>query len=167
MPQHSLKPVSDAERRLGELLESAPDVILELDKDGRIVLLNQMAEKLFGYTRGEMLGLTAEALLPEAFRNAHARHRARYHEPSGYSPDGLRSETGSVPKRWIALPRGDQPEFRESRGRTPRHCDRARRCRAQMEAQLHAIEEKYIRELELRNREAKQANQLERSFWGT
>ena len=61
MAQQSLKAVSDAERRLGELLESAPDAILELDKEGRIVLLNRMAEQLFGYSREEMLGLTVEA----------------------------------------------------------------------------------------------------------
>ena len=77
MPQYSRKPISDAERRLGELLESAPDAILELDKDGRIVLLNRMAEQLFGYTREEMLELTVEALVPEASRGTHKRHRAQ------------------------------------------------------------------------------------------
>src|ERR1019366_10502154 len=78
MPQHSLRPISDAERRLGELLESAPDAILELDSDGRIVLLNRMAEQLFGYTREELLGQTVEALVPEALRTAHKRYRSQY-----------------------------------------------------------------------------------------
>jgi PAS domain-containing protein len=36
---------TDAERRLGELLESAPDAILELDEEGRIVLLNRMSSR--------------------------------------------------------------------------------------------------------------------------
>ncbi len=38
MPQCSLKPISDAESHLGELLESAPDAILQLDKEGSISL---------------------------------------------------------------------------------------------------------------------------------
>ena len=59
MAQCSRKPISDAERRLGELLESAPDAILELDNEGRIVLLNRMAEQQFGYTREELLGQPA------------------------------------------------------------------------------------------------------------
>jgi two-component system, cell cycle sensor histidine kinase and response regulator CckA len=78
MAQYSQKPISDAERRLGELLENAPDAILELDNEGRIVLLNRMAEQLFGYTREELLGQTVEALVPEALREAHKRHRVQY-----------------------------------------------------------------------------------------
>jgi PAS domain S-box-containing protein len=46
-----------AEARLRELLEAAPDGILEVDRDGRIVLLNRVTEKLFGYPREELLGM--------------------------------------------------------------------------------------------------------------
>jgi PAS domain-containing protein len=59
------KPIS-AERRLGELLESAPDAILEIDNGGRIVFLNRMAEQLFGYTRKELLGQTVEVLVRDS-----------------------------------------------------------------------------------------------------
>ena len=78
MAQSGRRTISDAERRLGELLESAPDAILELDSEGRIVLLNRMAEQLFGYTREELLGQAVEALVPEALGEAHKRHRAQY-----------------------------------------------------------------------------------------
>ncbi len=40
-----------AERRLRDLLEAAPDAILEVDNNGHILLLNGMTEKLFGYGR--------------------------------------------------------------------------------------------------------------------
>ncbi len=67
-----------AERRLEELLESAPDAILELDGRGRIVLLNRMAEQLFEYTREEMLGQPVEMLLPAELHARHLQHRASY-----------------------------------------------------------------------------------------
>ena len=54
MAQPGQTTISDAERRLGDLLESAPDAIIQFDSDGRIVLMNRMAEQLFGHTREEL-----------------------------------------------------------------------------------------------------------------
>ena len=42
--------------RFRELLEAAPDSIIEVDGEGRIALLNSVTEKMFGYSRGELLG---------------------------------------------------------------------------------------------------------------
>jgi PAS domain S-box-containing protein len=78
MPHDSEEPIDSAERRLRELLESAPDAILEIDDQGRIVLLNRMAERLFGYTREELLGQTVDKLVPDALRVTHKQHRAHY-----------------------------------------------------------------------------------------
>src|SRR5689334_975119 len=66
------------ESRFRQLLESAPDAILEVDVDGRIVLLNQTAEKMFGYSREELIGQKIEALVPAAMRHAHIGHRTTY-----------------------------------------------------------------------------------------
>src|SRR5579863_7786422 len=67
-----------AESRFRELLEAAPDAIIEADEEGRIVLLNRVAEKLFGYTREELLGRNVDSLLPPEMVGRHAGHRARY-----------------------------------------------------------------------------------------
>jgi two-component system cell cycle sensor histidine kinase/response regulator CckA len=49
------------------LLQAAPDAILVMD-EGHIVLVNDRAEDVFGWPRGEMLGLRADTLLPDAER---------------------------------------------------------------------------------------------------
>ncbi|HEX6511725.1 MAG TPA: PAS domain S-box protein, partial [Chloroflexota bacterium] len=61
-----------------ELLESAPDGIVIVDNQGRIVLLNRQAEELFGYTRDELRGQAVEMLLPARFRSGHVRQRDAY-----------------------------------------------------------------------------------------
>jgi PAS domain S-box-containing protein len=60
------------------LLEAAPDAILEVDLQGRIVLANTEAERLFQRSREELVGLPVEDLLPERFRSGHFAHRAHY-----------------------------------------------------------------------------------------
>ena len=67
-----------AESRFRELLEAAPDAIIEVDREGRIVLLNAVTVKLFGYTREELLGRNVDALIPDSARARHAAHRAGY-----------------------------------------------------------------------------------------
>jgi PAS domain S-box-containing protein len=67
-----------AEARFHELLEAAPDAILEVDRDGRILLANAATEKLFGFSREELLGQPVETLVPESLRHAHVAHRADY-----------------------------------------------------------------------------------------
>jgi PAS domain S-box-containing protein len=77
-----------AEARLRELLEAAPDAILEVDREGRIVLLNRVTEKLFGYPREELIGMPVETLLPEAMGERHAAHRLAYAANPGTRPMG-------------------------------------------------------------------------------
>ncbi len=66
------------EARYGDLLESTPDAIVIVNNTGRIVLGNSQAEKLFGYSRGELRGQPVEVLLPERYRGAHVGHRSGY-----------------------------------------------------------------------------------------
>ena len=58
------------------LLDAVPDALVCVDAGGRIVSANDLAGRLFGYERGELVGQPAEVLVPGAFRAARPRHRA-------------------------------------------------------------------------------------------
>jgi two-component system, sensor histidine kinase PdtaS len=66
------------QERFGRLLELAPDAIVVVSGAGRITLVNSQTERMFGYSRGELLGRPVEILMPERFRRGHTAHRARY-----------------------------------------------------------------------------------------
>jgi len=70
--QEESRKAREAERRFETLVESAPDAMVILDAQGRIVRVNTRTESLFGYTRQELLNIRAENLIPERFREARA-----------------------------------------------------------------------------------------------
>lgn len=59
------------------LFEASPDAVAAIQRDGRIARVNCQAERLFGYSRNELIGQPVEMLVPERFRHGHAAHRQR------------------------------------------------------------------------------------------
>jgi diguanylate cyclase (GGDEF)-like protein/PAS domain S-box-containing protein len=67
-----------AEERLRLVVEAAPNAMLMVNRHGCMVLVNSEAEKLFGYSRQELLGRPVETLIPARFRAHHAQHRGAF-----------------------------------------------------------------------------------------
>nr|MCH9701505.1 PAS domain S-box protein [Actinomycetes bacterium] len=61
-----------------DLLESAPDAMVIVGPEGRIVLANGQTDRMFGYAREELVGSEIEMLLPQRFREDHLLHRMDY-----------------------------------------------------------------------------------------
>ncbi len=79
--------VQEGERQLREteqffrgVLELAPDGLMVVGADGVIRLANAQCEKLFAYSREELVGQPIEMLVPEANRAGHAAMRASFHQ---------------------------------------------------------------------------------------
>ena len=67
-----------AEEQFRVVVEASPNAILMVNSEGRITLVNNQTEKLFGYTRGELIGQRMEMLTPERYRREHPQLRSSF-----------------------------------------------------------------------------------------
>ena len=80
-------------------VESAPNGLLMLNSAGQIRSVNRAVEKLFGYSRSELVGQTVETLLPARFRARHLRYRDTFNMKAMAGRDlcGLRKDDVEIP----------------------------------------------------------------------
>ncbi|MHB8510702.1 MAG: PAS domain-containing sensor histidine kinase [Actinomycetota bacterium] len=70
--------LKQAEERFRAFLEFAPDAIVMIDVDGAIQIVNAQVERLFGFSRSELVGSPVEKLIPQRFNDAHIKHRSSF-----------------------------------------------------------------------------------------
>lgn len=147
--------------RFRELVEAAPDAILEVDSDGRIRLANEEAERVFRCVREDLIGRAIEEFVPDRFRPQHTAHRVHYIAHPAKRP------MGSGLDLWAR--RGDGTEFPVDIKLSPIETDQGLRImcvvrditeRKRAEDQIRTLNQK----LEERNREVERANQLKSEF---
>nr|WP_315243238.1 PAS domain S-box protein [uncultured Albidiferax sp.] len=81
MVMSAIRDITDrkkADQKFKDLLESAPDAMVIVNRDGNMVLVNSQAVQLFGWSREELLGEKIEILVPERFRHHHPGNRAGF-----------------------------------------------------------------------------------------
>jgi len=160
------------ERRFRELLEAAPDAIIQVNVDGRIILLNRVTEDMFGYTRDELLGQPLEVLVPSELRARHIQHRDHYQQHpitramgSGLVLEGVRKDGSRLPVEISLSPSAFEEGFRVTaiiRDITGRRIAEERLRRVQEESTQRLAESNT--RLELTNRELHRANRLKSEF---
>jgi diguanylate cyclase (GGDEF)-like protein/PAS domain S-box-containing protein len=70
------------------VLEAAPEAIIAVDRDGRIVGANSLASACFDYPLSEMIGKEVEDLIPHSFRKTHTVHRKKFSSSPKLRPMG-------------------------------------------------------------------------------
>ena len=96
--------LGDSQTLLSQVVESAPNGVVIIDAGGRIVLVNAELERMFGYSRTDLVDRSIEQLLPQRFRSAHVGLRAGYWQDprpramgAGRELFGLRADGSEFP----------------------------------------------------------------------
>ena len=93
-----------ADAKFRALLESAPDAIVIVERDGRIAIVNAQTEQMFGFRRDELIGQPVEVLVPLPYRSRHEQHRRGYVAAAHARPMGAGSELFAVRKDGTQFP---------------------------------------------------------------
>jgi diguanylate cyclase (GGDEF)-like protein/PAS domain S-box-containing protein len=86
------------------VVESAPNAIVAVDQQGKIVLVNSQAEEIFGYHGKELVGRSVELLVPERFRNGHPGYRTGFATKPQTRPMGAGRDLYAVRKDGTEFP---------------------------------------------------------------
>jgi PAS domain S-box-containing protein len=79
----------ESEETLRMLLEAAPEGIIIVNDTGRITMVNNSTEQLFGYQRAELLGQSIDILVPNWAKDTHQTHCAGYIANPHVRPMGM------------------------------------------------------------------------------
>jgi PAS domain S-box-containing protein len=102
--QESAQRLRETEQFFRSVLELAPDGLMVVDAAGVIQLANAQVEKLFGYTRKELIGERVEMLVPADVRPHHAALREGFHNSPSARAMGASGELRGLRKDGSLFP---------------------------------------------------------------
>jgi PAS domain S-box-containing protein len=89
---------------LRAMLKGTADGILAIDEQGKAVMINPAAERLFGYRANEVIGRNVSLLMPEPYRSSHDAYLRRYLETGEETIIGLGREVQGLRKDGATFP---------------------------------------------------------------
>ncbi len=94
--------LKQSEEELRILLNNAPDAVVAIDDDSKITFWNPKAEKLFGWSEEEALGLTLmETIMPPVHKDAHIKGMHRMHITGEHIMLGKNLKTTAIKKSGV------------------------------------------------------------------
>ena len=89
---------------LASVVDSGPDGVIVVDREGRVVLANRTASGLFGYVNEEFVGIQVDTLVPSRHRAGHRAHRLGFERRPGARPMGIGLDLQAQRKDGSAFP---------------------------------------------------------------
>jgi PAS domain S-box-containing protein len=86
------------------IVDAAPDAMVIVDAEGRILLANSQTQELFGYRAEELVGRPVEILVPERYRGEHHGNRHSFAAASSRRPMGLHRDLYAVHRDGSEIP---------------------------------------------------------------
>jgi PAS domain S-box-containing protein len=102
--QKEIRKRARVEEQFRSLLEFAPDGMVIVNQKGQIVLVNSQTEKIFGYSRSELLQQSVETLIPQRFGPQHPGHRTQFFGDAKVRPMGAGLELFALRKDGTEFP---------------------------------------------------------------
>lgn len=86
------------------LIETAQDAIVCIGEDGRVKVWNHSAEKIFGYSRNEIMGQPITTIIPERYRKKHLEGLKRFLQTDQTRIIGKKIEASGKTKEGKEIP---------------------------------------------------------------
>lgn len=87
-----------------EIFRSMTEGIVVINQSGKILVVNRIAEEMFGYDNGELIGKDLEILLPPRYRNGHVKHLADFNRNPSPRKMGLGRDLTALTKSGTEFP---------------------------------------------------------------
>lgn len=83
---------NDVNKRSTAIIESSADAIITMNRNGSVLSFNAAAERLFGYSRSDIIGRSIRCLLPEPYRSNDMEYTREFVKVRNMTGSGLRRE---------------------------------------------------------------------------